>query len=505
MEKTVVAHLEWHSYRYYPYEKKFAFREVEALPGFLSYNTTQEGLVVRFAKKNPDALNKLVYFSKYSFDNGQPAKTIQARLENGSTKNNSLKRQSTRYLVHGLHEYKGKFNPQIVRCILNWFNLPKESQVIDPFCGSGTSIIESGLAGFESIGWDLNPFAVYLTNAKLLALNTDLDILRRQAEKLFSQQSDGNRPGCENNARIEYLHKWFPEDILRKIEYYREMIEENTEQNEPIFKVILSDLLRDYSLQEPSDLRIRRRKSPFPEIPIEESFKKCFYQLAQELERTSEIIHENKLKSSVFQADGRFVNEVRSSSPVALRADFAITSPPYATALPYIDTQRLSLIWLGLLEPNKIGKTEKTLIGSRDAAEATLHDLEEKIGENSSDLPDSIQLLCSDLQKRLTIHDGFRKRAVPGLLYRYFTDMKQTFQTVRSLMKCDGTYALIVGTNRTTIGSITERIKTPELLAEIAISSKWKEVELLNLETYKRYGLHSANAVQGETLLVLRK
>ena len=105
MEKTVVAHLEWHSYRYYPYEKKFAFREVEALPGFLSYNTTQEGLVVRFAKKNPDTLNKLVYFSKYSFDNGQPAKTIQARLENGSTKNNSLKRQSTRYLVHGLHEF----------------------------------------------------------------------------------------------------------------------------------------------------------------------------------------------------------------------------------------------------------------------------------------------------------------------------------------------------------------------------------------------------------------
>ena len=46
--------------------------------------------------------------------------------------------------------------------------------------------------------------------------------------------------------------------------------------------------------------------------------------------------------------------------------DAAITSPPYAMALPYIDTQRLSLVWLGLVEPGGIAGLEAELIGSRE-------------------------------------------------------------------------------------------------------------------------------------------
>ncbi len=45
--------------------------------------------------------------------------------------------------------------------------------------------------------------------------------------------------------------------------------------------------------------------------------------------------------------------------------DAAITSPPYATALPYIDTQRLSLIWLGFASPKEVKVLENNLIGSR--------------------------------------------------------------------------------------------------------------------------------------------
>ncbi|MDD5143781.1 hypothetical protein [Methanoregula sp.] len=504
MKKPISAYLKWHDYRYYPYEKIFAFREVESLPGFINYTPTEDGIIVNFDTAIPDKLNRLVYFSKYSIGDGPLTKTFQALLENGYTKNNT-KRQATRYLVHGLHEYKGKFNPQVVRCILNWYNLPDDSQIVDPFCGSGTSIIESGLAGFESIGWDLNPFAVYLTNAKILALKTDLDILKEQAKKIFSHVPNEKKILCEKSGRLEYLEKWFPKDTLEKIEQYRSIIENETDQNESFFKIILSDLLRDYSLQEPSDLRIRRRRSPFPNISIEKSFKILLHKQLDELERTIEITSGKNFKTVAFQADGRFVNEVSSRSPTKLRANFAITSPPYSAALPYIDTQRLSLIWLNLINPDEITTTEKTLIGSRDAAENILRDLEDQILINSSNLPDSIQLLCANLQERLSAGDGFRKRAVPGLLYRYFSDMKQTFHTVRSIMKPGGVYTLIVGTNRTTIGGQTENINTPELLSEVAVSSKWKNMELLPLETYKRYGMHAANAVQGETLLVLKK
>jgi len=46
--------------------------------------------------------------------------------------------------------------------------------------------------------------------------------------------------------------------------------------------------------------------------------------------------------------------------------DIARTSPPYATALPYIDTSRLSLVWLKLTPPSKIKDLEYRLLGSRE-------------------------------------------------------------------------------------------------------------------------------------------
>jgi site-specific DNA-methyltransferase (cytosine-N4-specific) len=82
--------------------------------------------------------------------------------------------------------------------------------------------------------------------------------------------------------------------------------------------------------------------------------------------------------------------------------------------------------------------------------------------------------------------------------------MQQTFKTTSNLIKRGGNYVLIVGHNRTTIGGETELINTPELLGDIAINIGWELIEILKLETYKRYGIHSSNAIQGESLLVLK-
>ncbi len=505
MKKRTSICLKWHDYQYYPYETKFAYREVESLPSLNSYTAIDGGIKVVLEEPNTKYLDRLVYFSRYSNCTGLESKTLQARLENGSNGNGSTKRQSTRYSVHGLHEYKGKFNPQIVRSILNWYNLPEKSQVIDPFCGSGTALIESTIAGFDSFGWDSNPMAIYITNAKLLALSADPSTLKKQANRILNSNLSTREFHLANDSRIEYLQKWFSKEILVKIEHYRSVIESESEEYSALFSIILSDLLRDYSLQEPSDLRIRRRKSPFPPIPIEVAFKNTIERQLQELTRTNKVIGQTDFTATAFQADGRVYDEVKKRAPVTLNAEFAITSPPYATALPYIDTQRLSLVWLDLLSPKDLRRTEEALIGSREAAESTLRSLKDDLVDNKWNLPKSVQILCSELQERVSPEDGFRRRAVPGLLYRYFSDMRKTFQTVSRFMKPESHYALIVGTNRTTIGGKIEYINTPELLADVATSVGWKFIETLNLETYKRYGIHAANAVQGETLLVLGK
>src|SRR5580698_8774085 len=99
--------LSWHNYQYYPYERDLALREVAVLLG--GNPTLDDEGVKLHGYADPSSARHLTYFAGYVNGHGY-TQTVQARLENASR--TGAKRQSTRYSVHGLHEYKGKFNPQ---------------------------------------------------------------------------------------------------------------------------------------------------------------------------------------------------------------------------------------------------------------------------------------------------------------------------------------------------------------------------------------------------------
>jgi site-specific DNA-methyltransferase (cytosine-N4-specific) len=100
--------------------------------------------------------------------------------------------------------------------------------------------------------------------------------------------------------------------------------------------------------------------------------------------------------------------------------------------------------------------------------------------------------------------DGFRRQAVPILLYRYFVAMQQSFNAIRRIMRPRAPFALIVGHNHTVLGGIRFDINTPTHLASIASGAGWDVEELIPLQTYRRYGYHMSNAVEAETLIMLR-
>ena len=504
-QKSISVSLYWHKYQYFPYEKRFGLREIAALPKLISCAPNSKKVDIVIKEPKVENLNRLVYFDNYEAQGLFSGKTIQGLLENGNTINSNGRKQSTRYSVHGLHEYKGKFNPQVVRGILNWFSLPKDAQIIDPFCGSGTAIVEAVFAGYHAYGWDLNPFAIYVTNAKLMALRSDPDFLHSLSKEILRLAKTTCQCPVIKSQRLIYLQKWFPSKTLQEIEAIRKAIKKIAGDNAPIFLIVLSNLLRDYSLQEPSDLRIRRRITPLPTNPILKVYHTAISRMIASLRHTHQIFPSLNLMTDAFLADGRNLDEIISKSPVSIAADFAITSPPYATALPYIDTQRLSLIWLDLILPENIRSAEKCLIGSREISDKELRLLHKTISNDNANLPPTVVELCARLLNRMSNVDGFRRQAVPGLLYRYYVDMKKTFATVLQVVKSGAYYVLIVGTNRTTISGVTEIIDTPTYLTEIAKSTGWNLVESVKLETYKRYGLHYTNAIQDEVLLVLRK
>jgi site-specific DNA-methyltransferase (cytosine-N4-specific) len=109
------------------------------------------------------------------------------------------------------------------------------------------------------------------------------------------------------------------------------------------------------------------------------------------------------------------------------------------------------------------------------------------------------------MYKALSSNDGFRRQAVPSLLYRYLVGMRNMFTEVRSCLKPASPFALVVGHNHTILGGKRFDIDTPDLLRRIAIQCNWKHEESIPLQAYQRYSIHKNNAVAAETLLILRK
>lgn len=486
-------------YKYMPYENDFLQRELRSL--FPDHLVTDEGnrlILHEVVESDILKLKRLTYISSFVYLENEYY-TDQYMLEHGTSLN--YKRQNTRYATHGLHEYKGKYNPQIVRAIINYFGLTAGDKVLDPFCGSGTTQVECALSGIESTGTDINPLAVEISNLKISALTLDCNAAKLHLSKLYAllinMDSDSNH--SLDSARLEYLLRWIPKETLFALEKVRNYSQTINSAVGMLFVLSASNLIREYSLQEPLDLRIRRRISPLPEKKFRDAWKELVAHQLTCIELFQRNLHTRPANGCALNVDIRKTNELETGF------NAAITSPPYATALPYIDTQRISLVWLGLCDPTEIMSLESSLIGSRELYHINKDKLYDKMFRNDNNLPTNVYNLILELQNNLSPDDGFRKRAVPLLLYRYFSDMKQMFERVHPLLNERAKYALVVGNNKTTIGGKTTVIDTPQLLSAIATNCGWTTEELIPLQTYQRYGLNSKNAINQETLVILKK
>src|SRR3990172_1697130 len=96
--------------------------------------------------------------------NGVTPDQLRSRFTNGKDIP-LLTRRVLRYGPHGVHEYRGKFFPQLVRSLLNIGGVNRGDIVLDPMCGSGTAPVEASLLGCQAIGVDINPLSVLMSQA----------------------------------------------------------------------------------------------------------------------------------------------------------------------------------------------------------------------------------------------------------------------------------------------------------------------------------------------------
>lgn len=421
-------------------------------------------------------------------------------------------RRCLRYGTHGLHEYRGKFFPQLVRSLINISGTHHGGVVADPMSGSGTTVVEAVLAGCRGQGLDMNPLSVFIGNAKAKLLSADAECLRQDYEQIRSRLL-----GVEGRKKTrlayfeslpdidqEYLSAWFSAEVLAGLDDISRAIQElDDERSRDFMWVALSNILRRVSWQKDDDLRVRKEIR----LDIEIDPKKEFLEeIGRSIRTVLAFLFQNgpvdTPQYDIAEGDARLCGKIWGPNSV----DVVITSPPYATALPYLDTDRLSLCYLGLLPRPEHRTRDQLMIGNREVSEGLRRQYWERFLTDATMLPERTQELIRRIE---TLNSGsnvgFRRRNLPALLAKYFFDMRDVVQGVFDALK-PGSYAfIVVGNNHTIAGGHRVEIQTASLLKDIAESLGFEVAESLSMDMLVSRDIFKKNAMASEEILAFRK
>jgi DNA methylase len=273
----------------------------------------------------------------------QDALYAEIDLELSWSERDLPERERTKH-VHRLHPYLGKFIPQLVEALLGRY-VPSRGRVLDPFAGSGTTLVQSLESGRDAVGVDIAAFNCLLMEVKtrrydLFALESELrDVVRRV------EAFDGDGPAASG-----YAADWYAPRAAGELLAFRELIDEY--EHRDVLRVVLARAARSARRTTHFDL-------DFPRAPqVEPYWCHKHKRICRPVERAEHFLRRYTIDTlarikefSRVRARGR-VAEVLHGDAREIgyggRFDAVVTSPPYPGLIDYHEQHRYAYELLGL-------------------------------------------------------------------------------------------------------------------------------------------------------------
>jgi hypothetical protein len=259
--------------------------------------------------------------------------------------------------VHGFHTYPARMHPITAARLVSAF-ANAGGRVLDPFCGSGTVLVEAMVAGRHAIGTDLNPLAVRLSACKTrMRTSAELERLRSRAAECAAA-ADARRKAKAGASR-RFPQKdvaLFEPHVLLELDSLRVGIE--ALRDDPAradLELVLSALLVKLS-RKPGDTSPGVAKKRTAAGFASRLFVQKADDLAARLSALNRLLPKPPPSVAVLLDDATELKHL-PSEPI----DAIITSPPYAATYDYLAHHELRLRWLGL-DASPLARGE---IGSR--------------------------------------------------------------------------------------------------------------------------------------------
>lgn len=254
--------------------------------------------------------------------------------------------------VHTIHPYPAKFPPSVPHQLLDKLSKPGDI-ILDPFCGSGTTLAEGLLFDCNVVGNDINFIALLISKVKT-SQYSELDFI--QCELCIKQIQDNYRrkKKLKKKTQFEGIGHWFQENVQYELDLIKETIIpiDNTKQKE-LLELVFSTIILDVSNQESDTRYAAINKNIQSGATIDLFIRK--YDLIKS--KISKFNYNEKLTTTILSEDARQLKSIQDNS-----VDIIITSPPYANTYDYYLYHKQRMNWLGF----DFNTSKNMEIGSRN-------------------------------------------------------------------------------------------------------------------------------------------
>lgn len=403
-------------------------------------------------------------------------------LSNGNA--NKLNPQDRK--VHDWYRFVLSFPPHLVRNYLVDFGLDQNSVILDPFCGTGTTLVEAKFQGVESIGIEAHPFVHFAASTKLnWDVNSDL-LLENSQEiaqtvlKIYESQDLSDEQVLADSRQNIQLRRLEPD--------VHKLLLKSSISEIPLHKtLILLDILKKYDRENfyahsilalANALVYKISNLHFgPEVGVRKP-KKDVPVIANWLIEVEKIVNDLKMIqgktypfSKALLGDSREIAKKLNVESV----DAVITSPPYPNEKDYTRTTRLETVLLGYAnDRSELQRLKKNLVRSNTRGVYKDDSDDKWIAEHPE-----IQRIADAIEKRrieLGKESGF-ERLYARVTKLYFGGMARHLSDLRPVLRPNARLAYVVGDQAS---YLRIKIKTGEILADIA-STLGYQVERIDL------------------------
>ncbi|MBM0744050.1 DNA methyltransferase [Phormidium sp. CLA17] len=362
--------------------------------------------------------------------------------------------------AHDWYRFVLSFPPHLVQDYLERFGINADQRVLDPFCGTGTTVVDAKKLGIASVGVEANPMAHFAGSVKL-DWNPKPDELIHQAERIAEraireiERSEDWRSLPEDGTKIILKNSISPLPLHKALILKEQILAEKSGYQRHFLLAFARAIVTDISnLRFGPEVGVSSKLKS--DVPVVEAWLARVAAMAADLRYLQTLPN---APATIHHADARQLVQVLEPNSI----DAVITSPPYPNEKDYTRTTRLESVLLGFLNNKAELRALKQGLMRSNTRNVYKADLDDQWVSRHAE----IQRIAQEIEDRrleLGKTSGF-ERLYHRAAKHYFGGMAKHLADLRWALRPNAQLAYVVGDQKSYLQVM---IRTGELLADIA-------------------------------------